>query len=88
MGRSRLRNNGRGEQSISKEWIKMGETVAEQRVESMLKWEAGPSVRFAALGFKAIFLSHIKECVILKSEIRTSLDTSKNTIILLSNKQC
>lgn len=66
----------------------MGETVAEQRVESMLKWEAGPSVRFAASGSKAIFLSHIKECVILKSEIRTSLDKSKNTIILLSNKQC
>lgn len=88
MDRSRLRNNGRGEQLISKQWIKMGEMVAKQRVELMLKWETGPSVRFAASGFKAIFLSHIKECVILKSEIRTSLDKSKNTIILLSNKQC
>lgn len=87
MGRSHLRDNGRGGQPISTEWIKR-EGVAWQKVVLMLKWEASPSVRFAASGFKAIFLSHIKECVILKSEIRTSLDKYKNTIILQSNKQC
>lgn len=59
-------------------------SLAESRVDA----EMGNSVRFAALGFKAIFLSHIKERVILKSEIRTSLEKYKNTIILRRNKQC
>lgn len=59
-------------------------SLAESRVDA----EMGNSMRFAALGFKAIFLSHIKERVILKSEIRTSLEKYKNTIILWRIKQC